>query len=77
MASAVVNVHEWDGTANRGENFVPKFVSRIEVMGELVSRRDCSAQRTPPNRSGRHWRHANAIPVQSKMVRTPMLLIDN
>ena len=52
MASGVVNVHDWDGIANRGESFVPKFVSGIEVMGELVSRRDCSAQRTPPNRSG-------------------------
>jgi hypothetical protein len=29
-------VHDWDGTANRGESFVPKFVSGIEVMGELV-----------------------------------------
>jgi hypothetical protein len=77
MASGVVNVHDWDGTANRGESFVPKFVSRIEVMGELVSRRDCSAQRTPPNRSRRHWRHANAILVLSKIVRTPMLLIGN
>jgi hypothetical protein len=40
MASGVVNVHEWDGTANRGDNFVPKLVSGIEVMGALVSRRD-------------------------------------
>ena len=50
MASGVVNVHECDGTANRGENLLPKFVSGIEVMGELVSRRDYSAQRAPPNR---------------------------
>ena len=40
IASVVVNVHECDETANRGENFVPKFVSGIEVMSELVSRRD-------------------------------------
>jgi hypothetical protein len=40
MASGVVNVREWDGTANRGGYFVPKPVSGIEVMGELVSRRD-------------------------------------
>jgi hypothetical protein len=51
MASGVVNVHECDGTANWGDSFVAKFGSGIEVMGELVSRRDYSAQRAPPNRS--------------------------
>ena len=50
MASDVINRHEYDGMTNRGENFVPKFVSNIEVMGELVSRRDYSAQTTPLNR---------------------------
>jgi hypothetical protein len=37
--------------ANRGESFVPKFVSGIQVVGELASRREYSAQRAPPNRS--------------------------
>jgi hypothetical protein len=77
MASAVVNLHERGGVANRAETFVPKFVSGIEVMGELVSRRDYSAQSAPLNRSRWHWRHDNTILVQSKMVRTPMLLISN
>jgi len=31
------------------EGFVPKFESGIEVMGELVSRRDYGTQRTPLN----------------------------
>ena len=43
MASGVVNVHECDGTANWGDSFVAKFGSGIEVMGELVGRRDYSA----------------------------------
>ena len=51
MASSVVYAHECGGLANRGENFVPEFVSGIEVMGELVSRRDYRAQRAPLNRS--------------------------
>jgi len=44
-------VHECDGSSDRGESFVPKLVSGVEDMGELVSRCDYSAQRTPPNRS--------------------------
>jgi hypothetical protein len=43
MAPGVVDVHEYGGAVNRGKNFVPKLVSRIKVMGELVSRRNqCS-----------------------------------
>jgi hypothetical protein len=38
VAPHVVDVHEYGGAVNRGENFVPKLVSRIQVMGELVSR---------------------------------------
>jgi hypothetical protein len=55
MAPHIVDVHEHDGMAKPSESIVLKFVSGIEVMGELVSRRD----------------------VQSKVVRTPMLLIGN
>ena len=62
MASGVVNVHDYDGMANRGENFVPKFVSDIEVMGELVSRREYSAQRAPLNRSRSCWRQYHPCP---------------
>ena len=40
MTSAVIDVHECGGTVMRAENFVTKLVSRIEVMGELVSRRN-------------------------------------
>ena len=50
MASGVVNAHKCEGMANRGESFVPKFVCGIQVVGELVSRREYSAQRTPLNR---------------------------
>ena len=51
MASVVVNTHECEGMANRVESFVPKFVGDVEVVGELVSRREYSAQRAPLNRS--------------------------
>ena len=46
MTSGVINTHERSGMDNRGENIVPKFVSGIKVMGELVSRRDYCTQRT-------------------------------
>jgi len=77
MASGVVNVHECDGTANRGDSFVPKFVRGIEVMGELVSRRDYSTQRAPLHRAPRDWRYGNAISVLGKVTTAPMLLISN
>ena len=40
MASAVVDVHECGGTVMRAENFVAKLVSRVVVIGKLVSRRN-------------------------------------
>jgi hypothetical protein len=40
MTPHIVDVHEYDVMANPSEGFVPKFVSGIEVMGKLVSRRD-------------------------------------
>jgi hypothetical protein len=39
-ASAVVDVHECGGAVMRAQSLVAKLVSRIVVMGELVSRRD-------------------------------------
>ena len=39
MTSAVIDVHECGGTVMRAENFVAKLVSRIVVIGKLVSRR--------------------------------------
>jgi len=40
MAPGVVDAHEYGAAVNRRENFVPKLVSRVVVMGELVSRRN-------------------------------------
>jgi hypothetical protein len=40
MTSCVVDVHECRGSVMRAQNFLRKLVSRIEVMGELVSRRN-------------------------------------
>jgi hypothetical protein len=40
MTPAVVDVHECRGTVMRAEKFVAKLVSRVVVMGELVSRRN-------------------------------------
>ena len=50
MASGIVNAHECGWIANREEKFVSEFVSGIDIVGELVSRRDYSTQRAPLNR---------------------------
>ncbi len=43
MASAVIDVNECRGAVTCTQSFVPKLVSHIEVMSELVSRRDYCA----------------------------------
>jgi hypothetical protein len=40
MASRVIDVNECGGPVAWTQGFVPKAVSRIEVMSELVSRRN-------------------------------------
>jgi hypothetical protein len=40
MTSDVVDVHEWGGAVMRTQSLVAKLVSRIVVMGKLVSRRN-------------------------------------
>jgi hypothetical protein len=40
MASCVVDMNECGGTVAWTHGFVPKLVSRVEVMGHLISRSD-------------------------------------
>ena len=40
VAPCVVDVNERGGTVAWAQGFVPKLVSRIEIMGELVSCRN-------------------------------------
>ena len=43
MAPTVIDVNECGGTVTWMQGIVPKVVSRIEVVGEFVSRRNHSA----------------------------------
>jgi hypothetical protein len=40
MAPCVIYTNDCGGAVARTQGFVPKLVSRIQVMGELVSRRN-------------------------------------
>ena len=40
MAPCVVDMNECGGTVAWTHGFVPKLVSRVEVMGHLISRSD-------------------------------------
>ena len=64
----VIDLNEGGRTVTGTQDLISNLVSRIGVMGELVSRRNHCAQTAPLDCAGRSSRYGNTVPVISSHV---------